>query len=105
MLPGDAETFANVNAVSPSPLGSIATQKQVCAMHNPNEAPVTITVEIAHEFRELLTVALFCLEQLQRQSLNDRGREQLQRAQRAVGQIGEIINRVQPIPTLDAGAP
>jgi signal transduction histidine kinase len=65
-------------------------------MHNPNEAPVTMTVKIAHEFRELLTVALLSLEQLQRQSLDDRGREQLQRAQRAVGQIGEIINRVQP---------
>jgi signal transduction histidine kinase len=82
-------------------------------MHNPNEydhdahqsdaiepraeAPAAMTVEIAHEFRELLTVALFSLAQLQRKSLDDRGREQLQRAEWAVGQIGAIINRVQPI--------
>jgi signal transduction histidine kinase len=87
-------------------------QKQVCAMHNPNahdhdahqsgieprvELPDTLTVDTAHEFRELLTIALFSLKQLQRQSLDDRGREQLQRADRAVDQIGEIINRIQPI--------
>jgi signal transduction histidine kinase len=82
-------------------------------MHNPNaydhdahqggaiepraEAAAAMTVEIAHEFRELLTVALFSLAQLQRQSLDDQGREQLRRAERAMGQIGEIINRVQPI--------
>jgi hypothetical protein len=93
-------------------LGSIETQKQVCVMHNPNasdhdgqtetmpsrtEPSATLTVTIAHEFRELLTIALFSLEQLQRQSLDDQGREQLQRADRAVGQIGKIINRIQPI--------
>jgi hypothetical protein len=61
------------------------------------EAPVTMAVEIAHEFRELLTIALFSLKQLHRQSLDDRGRAQLQRAERAVGQIGEIISRVQPL--------
>jgi hypothetical protein len=61
------------------------------------EAPAIVTVEIAHKFRELLTVTLVSLEQLQRQSLDDRGREQLQRAKAAVSQIGEIINRVQPI--------
>jgi signal transduction histidine kinase len=82
-------------------------------MHNPNaydhdahrgdaiepraEAAAAMTIDIAHEFRELLTIALFSLKQLQRQSLDDRGREQLQRADRAVGQIGEIINRIQPI--------
>jgi signal transduction histidine kinase len=82
-------------------------------MHNPNaydhdahpgdaielqaEAPAIVTVEIAHKFRELLTIALFSLEQLERQSLDDRGREQLQRVERAVGHIGEIIDRVQPI--------
>jgi hypothetical protein len=82
-------------------------------MHNPNaydhdahqgdtiepraEAPDAISVEIAHKFREFLTVALFSLEQLRRQSLDDRGQEQLQRAETAVSQISEIINRVQPI--------
>jgi signal transduction histidine kinase len=82
-------------------------------MHNPNaydhdahqietmpsriEPPATLAVDIAHEFRELLTIALFSLKQLQCQSLDDRGREQLQRADRAVSQIGEIINRIQPI--------
>jgi hypothetical protein len=59
-------------------------------MHNPNaydhdahqietmpsriEPPATLAVDIAHEFRELLTIALFSLKQLQRQSLDDRGR-------------------------------
>jgi signal transduction histidine kinase len=105
--------YLGSEARPPHRLGSIETQKQVCAMHNPNasdhdgqtetmpsppfEPPDTMTVEIAHKFRELLTIALFSLEQLQRQSLDDQGREQLQRADRAVGQIGEIINRIQPI--------
>jgi signal transduction histidine kinase len=66
-------------------------------VEQPAKAAAAMTVEIAHEFRELLTVALFSLAQLQRQSLDDRGRQQLQRAERAVGQIGAIINRVQPI--------
>jgi signal transduction histidine kinase len=82
-------------------------------MHNPNEydhdahqgdaikvrgeSPAIMAVEIAHKFRELLTVTLVSLEQLQRQSLDERGHEQLQRAKSAVSQIGEIINRVQPI--------
>jgi hypothetical protein len=61
------------------------------------ETPATMTVEIAHKFRELLTIALSSLEQLQRQSLDDRGREQLRRAESAVSQISEIINRVQPM--------
>jgi hypothetical protein len=104
--------YLGSEARRPHRLGSIETQKQVCAMHNPNasdhdgqtetmpsrtEPSATLTVAIAHEFRELLTIALFSLTQLQRQSLDDRGREQLQRADRAVGQIGEIINRIQPI--------
>ena len=66
-------------------------------MPSRTEPPATPAVDIAHEFRELLTVTLFSLAQLQRQSLDDQGREQLRRAERAVGQIGEIINRVQPV--------
>jgi hypothetical protein len=67
------------------------------AIEPPAEAPAIMTVEIAHQFRELLTVTLVSLEQLQRQSLDDRGREQLRRAKSATSQIGEIINRVRPI--------
>jgi hypothetical protein len=112
MLPTSCENTWEVKPGVRIAFGSIETQKQVCAMHNPNasdhdgqtetmpsrtDPSATLTVAIAHEFRELLTIALFSLTQLQRQSLDDRGREQLQRADRAVGQIGEIINRIQPI--------
>jgi hypothetical protein len=70
-------------------------------MQNPVEpranAPAIMTVEIAHSLRELLTVLLASLEQLERQSLDDRGREQLKRAERAAREISESINHIQPL--------
>jgi signal transduction histidine kinase len=60
-------------------------------------AAAAMTVEVAHELRERLTVLLFSLEQLQRQALTDHGQDLLNRAKRAAGQISETVNRVRPI--------
>jgi signal transduction histidine kinase len=52
---------------------------------------VALMAEEAHKVREHLTVILGSLEQLQHQSLDDRGRRQLQRARIAAEQLATIV--------------
>jgi signal transduction histidine kinase len=60
---------------------------------------------VAHEFNNLLTVALGSLEQLRRQVLDERGREQLERAEWSVRQAGRLARQVLSFVRRDAGQP
>jgi signal transduction histidine kinase len=113
MLPRHAEILAKVIVEASCALDQLQRRNRSAVMDNvagcdvgdrPNpraelqvQAPAAMTVEVAHEIRELLTILVFSLEQLKRQPLDDRGRTQLTRAAQAAGQIGEIVKRVQPI--------
>jgi signal transduction histidine kinase len=52
------------------------------------------TTDIAHDLNELLTIALGSLEQLRRQSLDERGQRQLERAEWSVRQVGWLTKEV-----------
>ena len=65
----------------------------------------TIATGLAHEFNNLLTVALGSLEQLRRQALDERGREQLDRAEWSVRQAGRLARQVLSFVRRDAGQP
>jgi signal transduction histidine kinase len=65
----------------------------------------TIATGVAHEFNNLLTVALGSLEQLRRQALDERGREQLERAEWSVRQAGRLARQVLSFVRRDAGQP
>ena len=64
-----------------------------------------IATGVAHEFNNLLTVALGSLEQLRRQTLDERGREQLERAEWSVRQAGCLARQVLTFVRRDAGQP
>lgn len=64
-----------------------------------------IAAGIAHEFNNLLTIALGSLEQLRRQTLDDRGQEQLERADWSVRQAGRLARQVLSFVRRDAGQP
>jgi signal transduction histidine kinase len=49
---------------------------------------------VAHEFNNLLTIVLSSLEQVHRQPLDERGQEQLQRAEWGVRQAGRLARQV-----------
>jgi signal transduction histidine kinase len=51
------------------------------------------TVDIAHDLNELLTIALGSLEQLRRQSLDQRGQRQLERAEWSVRQVAWLTKK------------
>jgi signal transduction histidine kinase len=59
---------------------------------------------IAHEFSNLLTIVLGSLEQLRRQPLDERGREQLDRAEWAVRQAGRLSRSVSSAAATVAGS-
>jgi len=65
------------------------------ARHQPPRAAAlgAVAVDIAHEFNELLTIALGSLEQLRRQSLNEQGQRQLERAEWSVRQAGWLAKK------------
>jgi signal transduction histidine kinase len=65
----------------------------------------TIATGMAHEFNNLLTVALGSLEQLRRQALDERGREQLERTEWSVRQAGRLARQVLSFVRRDAGQP
>ena len=50
--------------------------------------------DTAHELNNLITVVLGSLEQLQRQTLDERGKAQLDRAQTAVAQAHLLLQRL-----------
>ena len=58
------------------------------------DARSVIAPELAHQLSELVTVVWGSLEQLQGQSLDDRGRIQLERADEAIHRVWEIIRKV-----------
>jgi signal transduction histidine kinase len=60
---------------------------------------------MAHEFNNLLTIALGSLEQLRRQTLDERGRDQLERADWSVRQAGRLARQVLSFVRRDAGQP
>lgn len=60
---------------------------------------------VAHEFNNLLTVVLGSLEQLGRQTLDQRGREQLERALWGVRQADRLARRMLSAPGLGSGEP
>ena len=60
---------------------------------------------VAHEFNNLLTIALGSLEQLRRQTLDERGRDQLVRADWSVRQAGRLARQVLSFVRRDAGQP
>jgi signal transduction histidine kinase len=62
-----------------------------------------IATGVAHEFNNLLTIALGSLEQLRRQTLDERGREQLERAEWSVRQAGRLARQVLSFVRHDAG--
>src|SRR3954447_5438071 len=66
------------------------------AQHQPPRAEAlgAIAVDIAHELNELLTIALGSLEQLRRQPLDERGQQQLERAEWSVRQAGWLTKKV-----------
>jgi signal transduction histidine kinase len=66
------------------------------AQHQPPRAEAlgVVAVDIAHELNELLTIALGSLEQLRRQSLDERGQRQLERAEWSVRQAGQLAKKV-----------
>jgi signal transduction histidine kinase len=53
----------------------------------------TIATGVAHEFNNLLTIALGSLEQLRRQRLDETGSAQLERALWSVHQAGRLVSR------------
>jgi signal transduction histidine kinase len=58
---------------------------------------------VAHEFNNLLTIALGSLEQLRRQTLDERGRDQLERADWSVRQAGRLARQVLSFVRRDTG--
>jgi signal transduction histidine kinase len=60
---------------------------------------------VAHEFNNLLTIALGSLEQLRRQSLDERGHMQLERAEWSVRQAGRLAQQVLSFVRREAGEP
>jgi signal transduction histidine kinase len=58
---------------------------------------------MAHEFNNLLTIALGSLEQLRRQSLDERGHMQLERAEWSVRQAGRLAQQVLSFVRREAG--
>ena len=58
------------------------------------DARSVIKPELAHQLSELLTIIYGNLELLRQQSLDDRGRAQLSRADEAIHQLWEIIRGV-----------
>jgi len=64
-----------------------------------------IATGVAHEFNNLLTIALGSLEQLRRQTLDERGREQLERADWSVRQAGRLARQILTFVRRDAGQP
>jgi signal transduction histidine kinase len=58
---------------------------------------------VAHEFNNLLTIALGSLEQLHRQSLDERGHMQLERAEWSVRQAGRLAQQVLSFVRREAG--
>ena len=57
--------------------------------------PAGMTVaDAAHELNNLMTVLLGSLEQLQRQSMDERGKLQLDRAQTAVAQANVLLQHL-----------
>jgi signal transduction histidine kinase len=53
-----------------------------------------MAAEIAHEFNNLMTIVIGSLEQLRRQNLDERGQEQLRRADWGARQAGRVTQRV-----------
>jgi len=66
------------------------------AQHQPQRAEAlgAAAIDIAHELNELLTITLGSLEQLRRQSLDERGQQQLERAEWSVRQVGWLAKKV-----------
>ena len=58
------------------------------------DARSVIKPELAHQLSELLTIIYGNLELLRQQSLDDRGRAQLSRADEAIHQLWEIVRGV-----------
>jgi signal transduction histidine kinase len=60
---------------------------------------------LAREFGNLLTIALGSLEQLRRQSLDERGHMQLERAEWSVQQAGRLAQQILSFVSREAGEP
>jgi len=60
---------------------------------------------LAHEFKNLLTIALGSLEQLRRQSLDERGHMQLERVEWSVQQAGRLAQQILSFVRREAGEP
>ncbi len=78
----------------PVPLESRSETESVRERAERVEVLSALTVGIAHEFNNLLTIALGSLEQLRRQPLDERGEKQLDRAEWGVRQAGRLSRQV-----------
>ncbi len=61
------------------------------------EASGSMTVEVAHEFSNMLTIVLGSLEQMRRQPLDDQGRQQLARAEWGARRACALLSRCSPL--------
>ena len=64
----------------------------------------TMASSVAHEFNNLLTIVLGSLEQLRRQQLDDRGRDQLDRAEWGTRQAGRLADQVLSFTRFETGS-
>jgi len=84
-------------AAEAAPPHQVGTQPRTEDLENrPERVEVigSIATGVAHEFNNLLTIALGSLEQLRRQTLDERGQEQLQRVEWSVHQAGRLAKQV-----------
>jgi len=95
-------------AAGSAPPGHLANLRQAeMQAGQPERVAVigTIATGVAHEFNNLLTIVLGSLEQLHRQPLDERGCEQLERAEWGVRQAGRLARQVLSFVRREAGQP